>query len=786
MRRRAIRRGIQRRWLVAAVLVGVFVAPALGAPSGAASANCVAPTGDLRAWYPFDGDGTDELGSNDGTVSGTAGFGSGHVDSALEVTGDNTGFHVLPDAAFDVGTGDLSINGWINTNDDSVASILDKRSASDVGYHVFLSGGSVGLQMSGTDFTSAHDLADGAWHHIAITVDRDSAFGGLIYVDGTVVHTFNPTSQSASLDTSANLYIGRHKSTNSSAFDGLIDEIQLHDRVLTPAEITDIRDAGADGICKLPVVTLTTPPDGAFYSLGQAVAADYSCGDAAGLVSCVGTVADGAAVDTGTEGAASFAVTATDVIGRIVEVAHAFQVDATPPDLTITTPAEGAVVQQGAAVAADYTCTDAGSGVASCTGTVADGSAIDTATEGAKTFTVDGADTVGNTASLTHTYTVDGTAPSVTITAPGDGVAYLQGAVILATYSCSDAMGIASCVGDVPGGGLVATNTPGTKTFTVTGTDTAGNTTTVTHTYTVSAPGTTTTTAATTTTTAATTTTTTTAVTIPADSDDDGQADGFDNCPDVVNGDQADTDGDGLGDACDDDDDDDGIPDDEDPCPLGPLGGDGVLAPQTVTAGTSVGTDHSCDGATDSNPVETTITTPRAGRVAVAIGGGAAEGYESIGRAVVTTAPEGDPDAPLVFTFTVETAALPAGTRLHQFDVFADGARVQTCADPAAAEPSPCVALRVITPDGDFKVTVLAVRAATWGFGVLDAPPEPPVTTTTAPVVTTTVAATTTTAADDPGPSGVAGYSTWFVIGPWVLALAILIVITVLRRRLHR
>ncbi len=55
------------------------------------------------------------------------------------------------------------------------------------------------------------------------------------------------------------------------------------------------------------------------------------------------------------------------------------------------------------------------------------------------------------------------------------------------------------------------------------------------------------------------------------DSDDDGILDGPDNCPLNDDPDQTDTDGDGQGDVCDDDDDDDGIPDDEDPCPLDPL-----------------------------------------------------------------------------------------------------------------------------------------------------------------------------------------------------------------------
>jgi hypothetical protein len=82
--------------------------------------------------------------------------------------------------------------------------------------------------------------------------------------------------------------------------------------------------------------------------------------------------------------------------------------DTTAPAVTISTPLDGATFVKGQTVAAAYSCQDeaGGSGLASCTGTVANGAPVDTSTVGSHTFTVTGADFAGNSATATSTYNV--------------------------------------------------------------------------------------------------------------------------------------------------------------------------------------------------------------------------------------------------------------------------------------------------------------------------------------------------------------------------------------------
>ncbi len=61
-----------------------------------------------------------------------------------------------------------------------------------------------------------------------------------------------------------------------------------------------------------PTATINSPVDGANYTLGQVVNADYTCDDDVAVATCIGPVANGDPIDTSTAGTHTFTVDATD------------------------------------------------------------------------------------------------------------------------------------------------------------------------------------------------------------------------------------------------------------------------------------------------------------------------------------------------------------------------------------------------------------------------------------------------------------------------------------------
>ena len=163
----------------------------------------------------------------------------------------------------DFGMGDFTFEAWIKTSD-SYGNIVSKRHYhNSPGYLFMVYAGTLLLQMTDDihgwfNYIDPRYRIPGAvyprvddnqWHHVAVTVDRDHSQGGKMYIDGVVVYTFNPTNRQGSLDTDANLWIGKEGGGGQYLY-GLIDELSLYNKALRKNKINKIYQAGTAGKCK--------------------------------------------------------------------------------------------------------------------------------------------------------------------------------------------------------------------------------------------------------------------------------------------------------------------------------------------------------------------------------------------------------------------------------------------------------------------------------------------------------------------------------------------------------
>ena len=132
------------------------------------------------------------------------------------------------------------------------------------------------------------------------------------------------------------------------------------------------------------------------------VTLNWTCAD-----SLSGPVSGSVSQTISTEGANQSATgTCTDNAGNSAgDTQGGVNIDKTPPAITVTSPT-AASYYLNQVVAASYSCLDTLSGVAACTGTVANLANFDTESLGNKTFTVNAGDVAGNQASITVNYVV--------------------------------------------------------------------------------------------------------------------------------------------------------------------------------------------------------------------------------------------------------------------------------------------------------------------------------------------------------------------------------------------
>ena len=312
------------------------------------------------------------MGTNATAVGDAVWSASGGHDGNGAFDLDGNGDYLDAGAVFPVGSS-YSKTAWVYRASDGVATghlnIMSSDSQGDSGNpeHVLWVSTANDLHLAaghGGDREVVEDpavLEIGEWYHVAVTWDMGSG-DMVLYKNGAVVDTGNTstgvTQTAVEIGSFANQYV----------WHGSIDDARLYPVALSADQIASIYANG-----ETTMVAAETD-DGEVW---RCTVTPYSTSEAG-----------------------------TAIVSNTLPVGPSGP-DLTDPEVTITTPGDGAIYGLNAVVNADYVCTDAGgSGLASCVGTVADGAPINTSTEGLKSFTVVGTDNASNETTVTHEYTV--------------------------------------------------------------------------------------------------------------------------------------------------------------------------------------------------------------------------------------------------------------------------------------------------------------------------------------------------------------------------------------------
>jgi Concanavalin A-like lectin/glucanases superfamily len=233
--------------------------------------KCLPPPAGMAAWWPLDERSgraaAERVRGWNGAWAGAPVPVAGKVDWALQFDGVHDSVEVADAPQLNMGTGDFSIDAWVQTSAQGTQPIVDKRTSGAVGYTLFLFDGRLGIQLGdrnlptscSTDNSKSSctnwiapatmpSMADGKWHQVAVTVHRASG-GGRLYADGVEVLAFDPTVRNQSLDNTAPLSIGRHHPNSSAGqgfWRGLLDEVELFRRALSAEEVRALFNADRD------------------------------------------------------------------------------------------------------------------------------------------------------------------------------------------------------------------------------------------------------------------------------------------------------------------------------------------------------------------------------------------------------------------------------------------------------------------------------------------------------------------------------------------------------------
>jgi parallel beta-helix repeat protein len=220
--------------------------------TAAARSQCYPPPTNIVSWWQAEGNATDALGLNNGSLQGGVTFTTGEVGQAFSFDGA-TGSVIIPDSPSLEVTNQVTLEAWINMRNTNVAQAVMTKyggAGGNNGYQFYVARNTLTASLTSPgvqnpfQVTCPLPIVPGTWNHVAFTYNQSAM---TLYFNGQPVATnvIGPTNISVS---SSNFRIGANDN-GKVFFNGEIDEAAIYNQALTALEIADIYSASSAGKC---------------------------------------------------------------------------------------------------------------------------------------------------------------------------------------------------------------------------------------------------------------------------------------------------------------------------------------------------------------------------------------------------------------------------------------------------------------------------------------------------------------------------------------------------------
>jgi len=250
-----------------------------GGQYGGTTASCsatVTPVGacypqpsGLVSWWKGDGDATDHMSNNNGTLENGVGFALGAVNDAFSFNGSNQYVLIGEPVPADLQIqNNITLSAWVYLTSypasGSYYTMLGSENSSDVGIGLYIYGGgcngcgrpagSLDLDIgSGSSWYSAYTTSQlplNQW--VLVTAVASANQPDQFYFNGVLQPYLGQSGESiwnGTVSYSGTWFaIGQSVSSNWP-FNGLMDEVQVYNTALTAAQVQGIYNAGNAGVC---------------------------------------------------------------------------------------------------------------------------------------------------------------------------------------------------------------------------------------------------------------------------------------------------------------------------------------------------------------------------------------------------------------------------------------------------------------------------------------------------------------------------------------------------------